>query len=135
MKKKTAWEKLKCGKQPKIVEDYKDGRMLVSTPEEVESFVAKIPAGHVITLSELRNQLAHAHGADLTCAMSTAIFLNVVARAHAERETETGKPGVPWWRVLRANGSLNDKFPGGAAEQARRLRLEGLDQFQPYGRT
>jgi alkylated DNA nucleotide flippase Atl1 len=126
MKKKTAWEKLKCGKQPKIVEDYKDGRMLVSTPEEVESFVAKIPKGHVITLTELRKQLADSHGADLTCPMSTAIFLNVVARAHAEREVETGKPGVPWWRVLRANGSLNDKFPGGAAEQARRLRLEGL---------
>jgi alkylated DNA nucleotide flippase Atl1 len=59
--------------------------------------------------------------------MSTAIFLNIVARAHVEREAETGKPGVPWWRVLRANGKLNDKFPGGAAEQARRLRLEGLE--------
>ena len=127
MKKKTAWEKLKCGKSPKIVEDYKDGPMLVSTPEEVESEVAKIPKGHVITLTQLRDELARQHGAALTCPMSTAIFLNVVARAHAEREAETGKPGVPWWRVLRANGKLNDKFPGGEAEQARRLRLEGLE--------
>jgi len=59
--------------------------------------------------------------------MSTAIFVNIVARAYVEREQETGKPGVPWWRVLRANGKLNDKFPDGAAEQARLLRLEGLD--------
>jgi alkylated DNA nucleotide flippase Atl1 len=37
------------------------------------------------------------------------------------------KPEVPWWRVLRAKGKLNDPFPGGAAEQGRRLRLEGID--------
>lgn len=125
MKKKTSWEKLKCGKQPKIVEDYKDGPMLVSTPEEVEGEIAKIPPGHVVTLTQLRAELARQHGAALCCPMSTAIFVNIVARAHAEREAETGKPGVPWWRVLRANGQLNEKFPGGAAEQARRLREEG----------
>lgn len=50
-KKKTAWEKLKCGKSPKIVEDYKDGAMLVSTPEEVESEIAKDP----------QSPLHHAH--------------------------------------------------------------------------
>lgn len=130
MKKKTAWEKMKCGKSPKIIEDFKDGPMLISTPEEIEGEVAKIPQGHVVTLTQLREELARQHGAALTCPMTTAIFLNVVARAHVEREEETGKPGVPWWRVLRPNGKLNDKFPGGAAEQARRLRLEGLE-LQP----
>ncbi len=130
MKKKTAWEKLKCGKQPHVVTDYKDGAMLVSSPEEVESFIEKIPRGHVVTLTKLREQLAQAHGADWTCPMSTAIFVNVVARAHVEREEETGKPGAPWWRVLRADGTLNPKYPGGAAEQARRLREEGLEGFK-----
>jgi hypothetical protein len=127
MKKKTAWEKMKCGKSPKIVEDYKDGPMLISSPEEIEGEVAKIPQGHVITLTQLRDELARQHGAALTCPMTTAIFLNVVARAHVEREEETGRPGVPWWRVLRPNGKLNDKFPGGAAEQAPRHPHQGLE--------
>jgi methylated-DNA-protein-cysteine methyltransferase related protein len=31
--------------------------------------------------------------------------------------------GLPWWRVVRADGRL---VPGNEAEQARRLRAEGL---------
>lgn len=126
MKKKSAWEKLKCGKQPHIVPEYQGQPMLVSSPEEVEGVVAQIPPGHTMTLTQLRQELAHRHGVEHTCPMSTAIFVNIVARAHAEREEETGQPGVPWWRVLRADGSLNEKFPGGAREQARRLAEEGI---------
>lgn len=126
MKKKTAWEKMRCGKQPHVVEEYKGQSMLVSSPEEVESVMAVIPRGQVMTLTELREELAKRHGTDTTCPMSTAIFANIVARAWEERERETGKPGVPWWRLLRGDGKLNPKFPGGAAEQARRLAEEGL---------
>ncbi|PYT05169.1 MAG: methylated DNA-protein cysteine methyltransferase, partial [Acidobacteria bacterium] len=32
---------------------------------------------------------------------------------------------TPYWRVVKADGSLNDKFPGGAKEQSRRLKEEG----------
>jgi alkylated DNA nucleotide flippase Atl1 len=126
-KKKTAWEKMRCGKKPHVVAEYRGRSMLVSSPEEVESVMAVIPRGRVMTLTELREELARRHGAETTCAMSTAIFANIVARAWEERERETGEPGVPWWRLLRADGKLNPKFPGGAAEQARRLAGEGLE--------
>jgi alkylated DNA nucleotide flippase Atl1 len=52
--------------------------------------------------------------------------VNIVARAYAEREAETGKCEVAWWRVLRGDGSLNPKLPGGIAEQRRRLAEEGI---------
>jgi len=32
---------------------------------------------------------------------------------------------TPYWRVIRDDGSLNEKFPGGAKTQSRRLKEEG----------
>jgi len=32
---------------------------------------------------------------------------------------------APYWRVLKDDGSLNPKFPGGVKEQAKKLRAEG----------
>ena len=37
-----------------------------------------------------------------------------------------GKTGVtPYWRTLKVGGVLNEKYPGGAVEQAKRLEYEG----------
>jgi alkylated DNA nucleotide flippase Atl1 len=138
--KKTAWEKMRCGKQPHVEKDLpeaigkwmpeglprKKWSMLISSPEEVEAFIAQIPKGRTVTLSEMRQELARRHGAAIACPMSTAIFVNIVARAYAEKEEAEGKPGIGWWRVLTGAGKLNPKFPGGVVEQARRLRAEGV---------
>ena len=128
-------EKLRTAKSPKIVSELPDalrrwlpdgkGTMVVSTPEEVESIIQTIPPGQALTLTQLRAEIAHRHGATIACPMSTAIFVNLVARAWVEEEERTGKTGAPWWRVLRGDGSANPKFPGGAVEQLRRLRAEG----------
>ncbi len=32
---------------------------------------------------------------------------------------------TPWWRVLKSDGTLNPKMPGGVAEQKKRLQAEG----------
>jgi alkylated DNA nucleotide flippase Atl1 len=32
---------------------------------------------------------------------------------------------TPYWRTLKGTGELNPKYPGGLAEQKRRLRAEG----------
>lgn len=137
---KSAWEKMRCGKQPCVKTNLPSAiakwmppdlprekwSMLISSPEEVERFIAEIPFGHTITLTQLRQELAHRHNAAITCPMSTAIFVNIVARAYAERELQEGKPSIGWWRVLNAAGKLNPKFPGGVQEQARRLQDEGI---------
>ena len=42
-------------------------------------------------------------------------------------EALDGKTSIaPYWRVVKDDGSLNPKFPGGVERQARRLRAEGL---------
>lgn len=32
---------------------------------------------------------------------------------------------TPYWRTLKVGGALNDKYPGGAVAQSRRLTTEG----------
>ena len=37
-----------------------------------------------------------------------------------------GKKSItPYWRVIKKDGSLNPKFPGGVEAQAKRLEAEG----------
>ncbi|MDP2916510.1 MAG: MGMT family protein [Dehalococcoidia bacterium] len=33
---------------------------------------------------------------------------------------------TPYWRTIKADGSLNEKYPGGTEAQAERLKEEGL---------
>lgn len=100
--------------------------MLISSPLEVESIVRGIRKGRTMTMGKLRGTLAARHGADYTCPLTTGIFLRIVAEA-AEEERVSGRSRVvPWWRVVRDNGSLNDRLPGGIDEHARRLRAEGV---------
>jgi hypothetical protein len=86
----------------------------------------KAKKGKLITTSQLRDYLAAQAGADSACPMTTGMFLRVVAEA-AEEAVRAGKKRVtPYWRTIRDDGGLNDKFPGGAAAQAAKLRSEGF---------
>jgi alkylated DNA nucleotide flippase Atl1 len=38
---------------------------------------------------------------------------------------EGRKDITPYWRTVKAGGMLNDKYPGGAETQAKRLESEG----------
>jgi hypothetical protein len=88
--------------------------------------VRRVPAGRVITLSTLRARLARAAKADYTCQLTTGIFWRIAAEA-AEEERALGRADVtPWWRVVRDDGALMEKSPGGVTAHARHLRAEGL---------
>ena len=101
------------------------GMMLIPTALEVDAMIRKIPRGQVSTLAQLRKRLARWHNVDVTCPLVTGIFLRIVAEA-AEEDRLAGKPDIaPYWRVVREDGKMNAKFPGGAETQAERLRSEG----------
>ena len=53
------------------------------------------------------------------------IFINVVANASKERELEGDKDLVPYWRTLKKDGELNEKYPDGIDGQKLLLELEG----------
>ena len=137
-KRKSALEHLAGGRTPHIIHDippgapgYREangGAMVVSSPAEVDSLVRRLQPGELITLSDLRSALARRHQVAVACPVSTAIFLNMAARAAEERRHhgEDLAQLTPWWRVLQTGGFLNPKFPGGVEFQAARLASEGV---------
>jgi alkylated DNA nucleotide flippase Atl1 len=102
------------------------GMMLIPTPKLVDGVIRKIPRGKLITVGAIRKKLAAEHGADVTCPLTTGIFIRIVAEAAEEARAQGAKRITPYWRVVRDNGELNPKFPGGVSLQTRYLRAEGF---------
>jgi len=125
MKKRKTWrEKLEKDQEPKVVETPK-GKMLIPKPLEVDALIRKIQKGKLITDAQIRERLAKDHGADYSCPMTTGIFIRIAAEAAEEDLRREVKEITPYWRVIRKDGSLIEKFPGGVEAQAARLREEG----------
>ncbi|HVO78768.1 MAG TPA: MGMT family protein [Candidatus Bathyarchaeia archaeon] len=132
-KSKTSWRaKLHKPMRPKLVpisdgmaKRLGHGIMLIPTALEVDAMIRKIPRGQLSTLAQIRKRLARWHNVDVTCPLVTGIFLRIVAEA-AEEDRQAGKSEItPYWRVVRDDGGLNPKFPGGVEAQSRRLVAEG----------
>ena len=103
------------------------GRMLIPRPIDVDAAIRLVPRGRVATQAQLRARLAKDAGADVACPITTGIFVRICSEA-AEEDFRIGRKRVtPYWRVVRDDGNLIGKFPGGSEAQARRLADEGID--------
>jgi hypothetical protein len=113
-------------KEDAIVEIPKDrikffggaGKMLLPGPATVAALIEKVPARKLITTDLLCQKLTQQFNVRGTCPVTTQRALQTVAR-------EPGKE-VAYWRVIRANGGLIARFPGGPEGQAERLSKEGF---------
>lgn len=137
-KKRSALDHLKSGRQPHVVtmipprapgyKEAKGGPMVISSPAEVDEMLRTVRRGEVLTLTHLRAAIAEKHGVAVACPVSTAIFANMAARA-AEELRASGAPAdrlTPWWRLLKPDGYLNPKLPGGVERQALLLMNDGV---------
>ena len=130
---RTRWrEKLEKPQQPKVVQippkmsRFGAGTMLIPTPMLVDQLIRQVPKGKLITSGEMRRKLASDFAANVTCPLTTGIFLRIAAEA-AEEDRANGKRRLtPYWRVIKDDGALNPKYPGGVDSQARNLRAEGF---------
>jgi len=101
------------------------GRMLIPKPLDVDALIRKTKKGKLVTVSEIRARLARDNDVDTACPLTTGIFIRIASEA-AEEDLRNGRKQVtPYWRVIREDGSLNEKFPGGVKAQSRRLKEEG----------
>ncbi|MCL2462225.1 MAG: MGMT family protein [Defluviitaleaceae bacterium] len=110
--------------QPQAAARYGGENMLIAPPGEYDEIMKAVPYGRVTTSAEIRRFLAKKHGADFTCPLTAGIFINVAAHASEERG---GGDETPYWRTLKNNGELNEKYPGGLEEQKARLEAEGQE--------
>lgn len=111
---------------PRMQKRFGTGTMLIPRPLYVDAAMRKPKRGKLVTQSAIGNKLAKESGADSACPMTTGIFVRIVAEAAEEDRLEGKKRITPYWRTIKDDGKLNEKFPGGGKAQAAKLRLEGF---------
>ncbi len=103
--------------------------VVLVNPSDLIPLMAKIPSGNVITLTEICISLAEKYGVKGCCTLTAGIFTMTIANAVEEVKAQgesSPLSNIPWWRTLKNNGYLNDKYPGGQEAQKRLLESEGL---------
>jgi alkylated DNA nucleotide flippase Atl1 len=103
-----------------------EGTVAIPAPVEVDEIMRKVPKGRVITINRIREVIARKHGATIGCPITTGIFAWIAAHAAEEAAANGEKHVTPYWRTLKSNGELNEKYPGGVKAQASLLKQEGL---------
>ena len=101
------------------------GKMLVPKPLDVDALIRQVKKGKLIIQKQIREKLAKDFKVNVTCPITTGIFVRITAEAAEEDKRLERKQITPYWRVIGLDGSLNPKFPGGVNSQAVYLRKEG----------
>lgn len=91
--------------------------LFVGTPQIIDAYIRKVPAGETRTVLRLRRDLARQNGCEATCPVSTAVFIRMVAEAALEDlDAGLGAAEVtPFWRVVEPDSTIARKLPVDAA--------------------
>ena len=66
---------------PRMVKRFGGGTMLIPKPLDVDALIRKTGKGLLITTSEIRGRLARDNKVDVTCPLTTGIFIRIAAEA------------------------------------------------------
>jgi len=101
------------------------GKILIPNALDIEQLINKTKKGELLTNNIIRETLAKEKKVRVTAAIPTGVYLKFIAEA-AEEERPVKKSNItPYWRVLKPDGAINIKFPGGAERQIDLLESEG----------
>lgn len=103
------------------IEKYGGDNMFFAPPIAYDEIMKRVPYGKVITVGMIRDYFAKKNNADFTDPITAGIFTSIVAWASYQRD----KDETPYWRTLKANGELNQKYPEGIEFQKKKLENEG----------
>jgi alkylated DNA nucleotide flippase Atl1 len=117
--------------------------VVLVNPSEVVACMKRIPRGRLATIVEICRHIAKKHRVKGCCTLTAGIFIMTAAHAAEEAKREGADLDIPYWRILKADGYLNEKFPGGAESHKALLEKEGfkvlragkrwrVDNYQTY---
>jgi alkylated DNA nucleotide flippase Atl1 len=100
--------------------------VVLVNPGEIVALMKQVPKGKVITLVEICKMVAKHHHVQACCSLTTGIFIMTAANAAEEAAYEGKSLRIPYWRTLKVDGCLNEKYPGGSLAQKKLLEQEGF---------
>jgi len=95
---------------------------------EILPLMAKVPKGKLVTIREVCLHIAEKHKVKGCCSLVTGILIMCIAQAVEEaisRGERSALAKIPYWRTLKADGYLNEKYPGGLEGHKKHLEKEG----------
>ena len=112
--------KFPCGKALEKGGAKKGVSVVLVRPMEVYEIMRQVPEGKLINIGGICKKLAKKHKTQFCCILTTGIFIMTAANAAAETNTY-----LPYWRTIKNNGELNEKYPNGVQNQKKFLENEG----------
>lgn len=90
-------------------------RMLIATPQIINTYVKNIPFGKTRELTTMRTDLAATYNADKTCPVTAGILLRIVAEAAFEELENNAsiEQITPFWRMVNPSSKLAKKLSCG----------------------
>lgn len=106
----------------KSIEKYGGNKMYFAPPLDYDRVMKRVPYGRVTTVGEIREYFAKQSGADFTEPITAGIFVSIAAWASHQRSGDE----TPYWRTLKANGELNEKYPEESSHRRKSWRRRGI---------
>ena len=129
-KRKTWEEKLHIDRKPVIEKADRDfagirtgQMMLIPTPMLVDEYLRQIPKGKQANITTIRKDLAAQYHAEVTCPLTTGIFLRIVAEAGSLNKITL------FWRAMDEKSPAAKKLSFGINFLKEQRKKEGLEQF------
>jgi len=98
--------------------------VILVNPSEIMEMMKGIPEGKLITIVEICKRIAKKHKVKGCCTLTTGIFIMTIANAVKEAAKEGKDLNIPYWRTLKSEGFLNEKYPGGIEAHKELLQKE-----------
>lgn len=104
--------------------------VVLVNPSEVVEAMKEVSKGKLTTIIEICKKIAKKYQVKGCCSLLAGIFTMTAANASEEAVRQGKNLHIPYWRTLKADGFLNEKYPGGAESQKILLEKEGFTVVQ-----
>ena len=103
-------------------------KMLIATPKIIDEYINKVPKSYTVDIKTMRKDLALSHHAEVTCPVTTGIFLRIVSEVSYEKIIQGEKNSTPFWRVIDPQSKLAKKLVCGPSFVQKMRDLEATQE-------